>query len=88
MQTFSGVLVWISEEAGKKTSVGRNISVRFRRYANGKTFENALMWSGSCKELFMQVGDYFVKKPAGFRRMDRAIQSIPFILSFYCSKLT
>ena len=40
------------------------------------------MWSGPYKEVCMQAGDYFVKKPAGFRRMDRAIQGMPFIFPF------
>ena len=70
----------------EKTGVGRNILLHSRRYVNGEAFENVLVWSGLNKEARMQAGDCFVMKPAGFRRMDRAIQGMLFILPFHCTK--
>ena len=71
----------------EKTGVGRNVLLCFRRYANEEAFDNALVWSGPSIEACMQAGDYFVKKPAEFRRMERDIEGMPFVLPFHCTKL-
>lgn len=86
VSTFSGVLVWTSEEAGKNWCK-RKYFPSFSSICKQRGFRKRISVVGPCKEACTQAGDCFVKKPAGFRKMDRAIHGIPFILPFHCTKL-